>query len=126
MSENVSDKKCLNTSDSLDSFDNDDKMHEIINEQKVILNFEDLENARIWKKCVCKLEIINNKLPSYAIGFFFYIPSEERRVLITNNYVINEDFLNKKKELIIYIMDEGKEIQKTINLKSQRYKYTNE
>ena len=70
MSENVSDKKCLNTSDSLDSFDNDDKMHEIINEQKVILNFEDLENARIWKKCVCKLEIINNKLQSYASGFF--------------------------------------------------------
>ena len=129
MSENVSDKKCLNTSDSLDSldsFDNDDKMQETINEQKDILNFEYVENARKWKKCVCKLEIKNDILPSYASGFFCYIPSKERRVLITNNHVINEDFLNKKKELIIYIMDEGKEIQKTINLKSQRFKYTNE
>lgn len=107
-------------------FDNEDKISEIYNEHKVTINFEDYENIIPMKKCACKLAIIDNILTSYATGFFCYIPSKERRVLITNSYAINEDFLNKNKELIIYIMDKEEEIEKIINLKSQRVKYINE
>ena len=45
---------------------------------------------------------------NFASGFFRYIPYKEMRVLITNNHVIDQKILNKKK-LIIYIEEDEKE-----------------
>ena len=75
------------------------------------------------EKDICKI-IINKK----GTGFFCKIPfpTEENLlpVLITNNYLINRDLLNKKNVKIeIYIKSRGK--VKQINL-DNRMKYTNE
>ena len=79
-----------------------------------------------FENCICKLKIMEGNENAYATGFFCYIPSKELRVLITNNHVINKDFLNNKKELVIYIEEDEVEKQKIIYLDANRFKFTDE
>jgi hypothetical protein len=67
--------------------------------------------------------MINGK-QSFGTGFFCYIPSKEIKVLITNKHIIDNNFLAKEKELKIYFKE--KEYQKNIiiNLKSDRFKFS--
>lgn len=53
--------------------------------------------------------------------FFCNIPSKNIKALITNNCVLNEEYIYKEKILFVLIAGEKKEI----NLKINRYKYTN-
>ena len=53
--------------------------------------------------------------------FFFNIPSKNIKALITNNYVLNEEYIYKEKKLFVLIAGEKKEIKLKIN----RYKCTN-
>jgi len=121
MSTNADHKKGQNESKYLDYFCDEDKLAKIIDEQNIMLNFIVYKKIIKYEKCVCKIEI---KERIYATGFFAYIPSKEIRVLITNNHIINKEFLVKEKELKIYIVNDLDEIEKTINLKSDRFKFT--
>ena len=99
------------------------------NEQNTMVNFIKLNkimNSNSFSQNVCKIEISNKITKTYASGFFCHIQSKELRVLISNNHVINEQFLKNVKELTIYLTNNNEEIKKMINLDSERLKYTNE
>ena len=125
MSENVNDKNNQNNTDKTDtdtSFDYEiGEEDKIQNEQSIIINLGDLKKINIYEKCVCKLKI---KSSSFGTGFFCYIPSKEIRVLITNNHIIDENFINNEKELIIYLEADEKQEEKIINLKYKRFSFT--
>ena len=97
----------------------DIKMDEIILEDGEIVNFGKLKKIATSgiEKCICK--IINDELKC-GTGFFCNIPQKKLKVIITNNHVINEKFLNEQKKLKIEV--EEKEIE--INLELKRYKMT--
>ena len=75
------------------------------------------------KKCICKIELgIESKNEAKkGFGFFCSIPSKKIKALITNNRVLNEEYIYKEKKLFVLISGEKKEI----NLKINRYKFTN-
>ena len=60
------------------------------------------------KTCLCKINI-NGKRGS---GFFTKIPNDKMvPVFITNNHVINKDYLDNKNEIEVIIYDELKKIK---------------
>jgi len=69
-------------------------------------------------------EVKINNISNYirGIGYLCNIPSKNIKVLITYNKIINLEFLNNIKKLIIYI--NNKEIE--IDMKIDRFKSTNE
>jgi len=76
---------------------------EIIQEDGEIVNFGKLKkiaNSGI-EKCVCK--IINEEELKSGKGFFCNIPQKKLKVILTNNHVINEKFLNEEKKLKIKV-----------------------
>jgi len=124
MSKNNKDRDIQNVLDILDtdnSFSYEDEEDIIQNEQNPIV---DIDKILTSKNCICKIEVVINGKLSFGTGLFCYIPSKEIRVLITNNHIIDNNFLEKEKELIIYF--EEKEYQKKIiiNLKSDRFKFS--
>ena len=99
-------------------FDKED----IILEDGEIVNFKNLKkiaNSGI-EKIICKI-LIEEELKS-GTGFFFFFWENNMKVMITNNHVINDEYLRNKKEIKIEIGEEKKEI----NLELKRYKMTNE
>lgn len=100
---------------------------EIINEDREIVNFKKLKkitNSGI-EKCICKIKkivIINGekKLKS-GTGFFCNIPELKMKIFLTNNHVINKEFLVNEKRIVYEIEEKEKEI----NLELPRYKMTN-
>ena len=116
------------TDDSASNFKygNKNGVMTFINEQSVFFNLNVCKKINNYEKCACKLKITRNMNTNFGSGFFCYIPSKERVFLITNNHLIDSDFLNNEKELIIYIEEDGEEKEKIINLKSNRVKFTNE
>ena len=99
----------------------------IINEQSVIVDISVYKKISKYEGCVCKLKLTEgNDESAFATGFFCYIPSKEMKVLITNNHVINQDFLNSQKNLVIYFEKDEVEKQKIINLDINRFKFTDE
>ncbi len=110
----------------MEKISNDEIVNEnIINNQKPI-KLEKLKDILLkGEKCVVKILIEddnNNKIGS-GTGFFCKLPIRNNylNVLLTNNHVINEEFLEKKKELKIEYL---KQI-KIINLNKNRFKFTN-
>ena len=95
----------------------------IINEDNGILDYD-----LLIENCICKIkineenEIENKKLGKKKTGFFCNIKSKNFKIFVTNNHIIDKDFLNKEKRLIIFIDDEKKEI----NLELDRFKFTDE
>ena len=77
------------------------------------------------EKSVCKICL---KDGTKATGFFCKIPLAKENYLsafITNNHVINKEYLNEKKEIEIKIDNGYKTTIKKINIK-EGFKYTNE
>jgi len=75
----------------------------------------------------CIFKIIREKEKSeYNIGtgFFCKIPSKNIKVLITNNHILDQNFLDNEKKLKYIIDTENKKYEKEINLEIDRYKYT--
>ena len=111
------------TSMVLDS--NEVKSTPIINDN--IINNNQLNNNLLnINNCIVKIEgevTINNK-SNYirGIGYLCNIPTKYIKVLITYNQILNLQFLNKIKKIIVYI--NNKELE--IDMKIDRYKYTNE
>ena len=60
-------------------------------------------------KCICKISTNGH---TFGTGFFCKIPYEGELipVLITNYHIIDDNFMKKKKQLIIYIDDEMKQL----------------
>ena len=80
---------------------------------------------RQMEKCVCKICL---KDGTKGTGFFCKIPLSKKDFLftfITNNHVINDNYLNKEKEIKLKMNDGNKTSIKTINIKG-RFKYTDE
>ena len=70
------------------------------------------------KNCVCKIYYNND---SKGTGFFTQIPykNELIKVLITNNHVLDENYL-KNNEIINYIINNNENNKKTIRLDDKR------
>ena len=98
---------------------------EIINEQAVIVDFYVHRNMVKHEKCVCKLKINIDGVIGSGTGFLCFIPSKEIRVFITNHHIIDQNFLNKHKELKLYYEDDGEEKEKVLDLTIDRYTYMN-
>ena len=88
----------------------------IINEANEIIDCDLIEKIfkSEVKKCVCKIkqeiEIEDRKTLRTGTGFFCNIPSKDIKVLITNNHILDLEFLNKEEKLIIFIEKEKKEL----------------
>ena len=72
--------------------------------------------------CKIKIELKEREETMISTGVLCYIPQKKLKALLTYNHAIDEDFLNNEKTLKIYI----NYIEKEINMKLTRYKYTNE
>ena len=118
-------KEFQNNNVNSDSGNNNYDKVKIMNEQNIIVPAYICENVAEYKKCVCKLQFLKNNSAFTGTGFFCYIPSKNIRVFITNNHVIDQEFLNKEKELRIYYEEKREEKEKVIDLRIKRVKYTN-
>ena len=96
--------------------------NDIILENGEIVNFKMLKKIMDsgLEKCICKI-IIEEQLKC-GTGFFCNIKQKKLKAFITNNHVINEEFLKKEKRLRFEV--EEKEIE--IDLELNRYKITDE
>ena len=87
-----------------------------------MLDTSELLKISSYKDCVVKIIITNKyyKKEGTGSGFFCKLPINHTflSVLLTNNHVLNEEFLNNRKELIV----EYKEKKKILDLRN-RYKY---
>ena len=72
------------------------------------------------RKPVFKIELDGN----YGTGFFCYIKSKNIKVLLTNNHVLDQNILDKKKTLEISFYLNGEILKKEINIDGNRIKYT--
>ena len=106
----------------------DDGDDDVINEDNEIIDYEmykKMVNNKI-EKCICKIYIKIQTKEGIKVktgsGFFCNIPSKNLKVLITNNHVLDEEYIYKEENISI----EVDKIKYEINLKNNRYKYTNE
>ena len=138
-----------NNNKKIDNFKNNDKNNEGNNKNKNIkndvikeninnevskINLNNISNDIIKDEniinninCICRIEMevnIKDKL-KYITGMCLLcnISSKNMKVLITYNHIINIDILNNEKKLV-YINNNNE--SKEINMKKNRYKYTNE
>ena len=103
----------------------------ILNDNKEDFNIDDdnknyINNSdfSVWYKYIVRFEIETKEKEENisGIGILCNIPSKKIYALITFNHIINFDFLNKEKVMIMYNNNEKIEIDMKIN----RYKYTHE
>ena len=77
-------------------------------------------------KCICNIEqeIIRNGINKCIIGLGILcnIPKKNMKAFITYNHLIDFEFLNNEKKIMYY---NYKKEKKEINIKLNRYKYTN-
>ena len=52
------------------------------------------------KKCICK---INLDVEKEGTGFFCYIPGQDKKVMITNNHVVDENILKNNNKLTVRV-----------------------
>ncbi len=88
------------------------KKNEIILEDGEIVNLKKITNSGI-EKCICKI-IIEDELKC-GTGFFCNIKEKKLKVLITNNHVINKEYLEKGKRIKIELEEEEREINLELN-----------
>jgi hypothetical protein len=96
------------------------------NKNYININISDIDKIItsniIESICKLKIELQDGGL-EFANGFFCYIPSKEMRVFITNNHVIDQNYLDNKTEIkcIIENNDNEKEEERIISLKTKRF-----
>ena len=99
----------------------------VINESNINNKIDllpELLNSDI-KNCVFKMDFIieNGNKSESKKGTGFVCNISNIKAFITNNHILNQEFLDNEKKLIIY---NYKDEKKEINLDLDRYKYTNE
>ena len=72
------------------------------------------------EKCICNI-ITKTKT---GTGFFCEVPEKNIKLLITNNHVINEEYLEKGNKIAYTISEKQNEIYNEIDLEKDRYKLT--
>ena len=79
------------------------------------------------RECICNIEQEikkkDKKKEVIGLGFLCNIPSKNMKAFITYNHVIDSEFLNNEQKILYY---NHKKEKKEINIKLDRYKYTNE
>ena len=88
-------------------------LKDVKNEDNPIVSFQQLRkifNSDIHK-CICK---ILTKVKT-GTGFFCNIPEKQIKALITNNHVIDEEYLNKENRLVYSITEMENELNKEID-----------
>ena len=90
-------------------------------EDDININNIDLMINQYLIRLEMEVEINGKNELASGIGILCNIPIKKLKALITYNHLINFDFLNEGKKIILYI--NNKEIE--IDLKQNRYKYTN-
>lgn len=89
---------------------------------KILLTIDDAYKIiDQMKKCICK---IYKNQECKGTGFFCYIPYSNIPVLITNHYIINEDYIMNNKKINITLNDDKKNI--IINIHNDRKIYSSE
>jgi len=78
-----------------------------------------IKNKNLFLKCICKIHLDK----SLGTGFFYYIPSINMKVIITNNHILSKEFLDNSNELVI---KDYKNERKIINIALDRFKYSDE
>jgi len=100
----------------------------IVNEDNEIVEVESLEKVFQVKECVWKIkfEVIvdGKKALRTGSGFFCIIQAINMKAFVTNNHVLDEEFLSKENKLKIFYGKNDKE-KKEIDLDKTRFKYTN-
>ena len=96
------------------------------NEDNVIVNADLMKKIMTSpiNKCICKIIINNGKKNKTGTGFFCNIPEKKIKLLVTNNHIIDEQYLIENNTILLSI-DMETEIIRNINLKKARYKLTN-
>ena len=74
------------------------------------------------KECVGKLELKNSLATCFFIKLPIFNNNHKMKVLLTNNHVINDDYLKNSKTLTVEINEK----KKTIDLFIKRFIYTND
>ena len=100
-----------------------------INQEKYIensemINYKTLKDTinRNLEKYICKIKIdLTNNNYKLGTGFFCQLEKNNIKLLLTNNHIINDNFLESKKDLEVEIDN----IITIINLSIPRFKYTN-
>ena len=105
------------------------KKTKIINKNNEIFDYSSLEeiiNSDI-KDCICKIIKETKTLHKLKIksgtGFFCNVSAKNIKLFITNNHILDQKFLDKENKLIYFNYNNEK---KEMNLKLNRYKYTDE
>ena len=100
----------------------------IINEDNPIIELNQLRQIIGSKIDVCVIKILTKT--KTGTGFFCDVPEMKTKLLITNNHIIDQQYLDKENKLNYSITSiTGKkieEIPKEIDLKKDRYKLTNQ
>jgi len=113
----------------MDIKDDDDNLEHIRNKQPIFIDISLIEKIKtsniIENICKLKIESQDGNI-IFANGFFCYIPSKEMKVFITNNHVIDQNYLDNKSEIKFLIENNDNEKEeKTISLKTKRFITTN-
>ena len=111
--------------------DEEIKEEDIINEDNIIIDYEKIKKVidAHLAKCICKIyqESVTDEIPviKTGTGFFCNFSSKNVKFLMTNNHVLNQEFLDNEKSLNIIIEKNGIQKKKQLNLSKKRYHYTN-
>ena len=93
-------------------------------ENSEIINYKKLKDifSKDLEKYICKIKIVlSENIYKIGTGFFCQLEKNNIKLLLTNNHIINDNYLESKKGLEI-------EVDNTItilNMSIPRYKYTN-
>ena len=82
------------------------------------------------EKCVCKIEVEIKIGDEYKYqtgsGFFCNIPSKNLKVFLTNNHILNQEFLDNSKKIKYSIEVDYIKHDYYLDLEKLRYKYTDD
>ena len=94
-----------------------------INEDNPIVNAYKIKGIMLSdiEKCVCK--IIRKTLT--GSGFFCDVPEKNIKLLLTNNHILDEIYLEQGNKIAYMISENEKEFFYEIDLEKDRYKLTN-
>ena len=102
----------------------------IINEDNEIFDFslfKKISNSGI-EKCVCKIEVevkIDDKYEyKTGTGFFCNFPDINIKVFLTNNHILNQEFLDNSKKINYSVEINNLKTNNYIDLEKKRFKYT--
>ena len=95
----------------------------VINENNTIVDAFEIKGIKFTKieKCICK---IIRKI-KVGTGFFCDIPEKNIKLLITNNHILDEIYLDQGNKVSYMISEKEEETYNEIDLEKDRFKLTN-